>query len=154
LVGAVGVVAVLAAVVALGGLAEAQSGSDSLAEFVWPGEGQRSSSELATLGGSLFVNGTDPTVIGERPVESLRLERVNDTTTRVLVGKQGGEDHDILQRHESNPATGPTHLDIPPGDLKPVVEVRGKIEYKQEGLRIYGPPGSFQLDGGSLTGRC
>lgn len=149
---AIGVLAGLVSILALAGAVTAQGGSQDRGEVVWPGEGQRSSQELASLGESLFVNGVEPTVIGERPIESFRLERVNDSATRILVGERDGENHSFVQPHEPNPADRHTSLEIRPGDLRPTVEVRPNASVgPHDVLRVQGAPGSFGLEGDTVA---
>lgn len=145
---------VVGAVLIVVGGVTAQGGSQDLGEIVWPGEGQRSSQELASLGESLFLNGTEPTVIGEQPITSLQAERINDSATRILIGEQGGESHSFVQPHEPTPADQHTSLEIRPGDLRPTVEVRPNASVRaNDVLRVQGPPGSFGLEGDSVEGK-
>lgn len=128
--------------------AGASAQGPDLGELSWPAEDHRSRVELADLGERFFASGTDLTTIGERPIQSIQIDRIDETTTRIEIAEDGGASHLIEQDHKPNAAEGHTTFKVSPSDLRPTVHVRPEETVRERDiLRLMGPPGTLELEG-------
>lgn len=137
---------VVVAILIVAGTVTAESSSQDLGEIEWPPEEHQRFQDLADLGASVFANGTEPTRIGTHPVESVHLEAVNDTSTRLVIQEKDRSPRSLLQHHEPVRQEGHRNLQIRPSDLEPTVQTpfAGSSGYV---LTLIGPPGTFDLGG-------
>lgn len=134
--------------------AGADTPSDDLGTIQWPAEEHRDFAVLADLGASVYANGTEPTKLGLNQFEGMRLERVNASATRIIVEEAEGRTTSILQPHRPREAGGREDVDVRPAQLRPVVETHLDEErHSIYVLKMWGPPGSFDLGNGSAEER-
>jgi hypothetical protein len=134
------------------GAASSSQGSSSLGEITWPESSNDTLSALASSGESLFDEETEIRTLGDRPIQSFEIERVNETATRISVQERGQEAQSFVQRHEPFAGEANGTLQVPPDMLQPTVEPRPDLrEGSRDVLRAYGPPGSFALTDGSIA---
>lgn len=131
--------------------ASSQGNPGEVGEVLWPTEAHRNHQDLADLGASFFNDTADPLTIGLAPVESLEAEQINATTTRLTAHESGGQNLSFVQHHDPWDGDGHTVLAVRPARLLTMVGIRMETDrYARSVLTLTGPPGSFDLNGGTV----
>lgn len=152
---------VVTVIIIVAGAAAAQSskapGSAEFGDFYWPPNGIDGPSELERLGRRV-LNASDPLVIGPEPVERVRIDRINATSSRLTVIREGQTNMTFLQRHlpprvsndtlSENRTVRVERLAVTPSMLHPTIWV-----YGVSGLKVRAPPGEWNVTGETVSDR-
>lgn len=129
--------------------AAAQSDPSDLGEVPWPDDRYRPLANLSELVRPLFATGENITVVGTHPIQSVQFERVNASATRVAI-EEDGQNRTLVQGHEPWDGSEDTVLRVQPSQLITMVEVTPNPDpYSSAVFHAVGPPGSFNISGGS-----
>lgn len=139
--------------------ASAQSNPSGLGEIAWPEEDRQQFADLADLGASLYGNDTQPAKLGIHPVDSMTLEAVDNTSTRVVIQEQGRPNRTFIQHHEPVEQEGHRTLEVRPGNLKAIVQTPLQSPHQvhdgrsTDVLTLTGKPGDFAVAGNDTQER-
>lgn len=159
LIGAI-LVGIVFILISTSAVAQSGSSADRSRAVHWPPPDQASPADRTDLGLALLDvqdgNGTEVHVLDSR-LEALNIERLNDTSSRVYTRSVDGDNHTFLQRHGAPPSpeypsdeNRELPIPVPPTALYPTVQVaRGASPSQHPGLWVWGPPGAFNVTGGT-----
>lgn len=136
----------LAAPAVLGQSSESEGPVDRI---VWPPGGSADRENLSELADPVLDVARQLTV-GESHAESVVVDRVNETTSSITVRAPSGDADSVEIEHEpvDEEARGsPLRVGMEPDGLVPTVQVSPSLDQQQgvPGLRVFGPPGSFDV---------
>jgi hypothetical protein len=144
LLGIVAIVAPLLLVASLVTVTAASPQSSPLTgEVLWPPQDAQTPESLNELGeGALSAE--DPLTTGVQPTERVDIDRRNATTSNLTLVREGGDERSVTLGHQPADANA-SALRVPPTGLVPMTHVddRGSKAV----LRVWGPPGSFNVSG-------
>lgn len=155
LLGAVLVVLLTSA--SIGPHARAASDGGGFGEVVWPPANVTDIRDIPELIRPLYdARARQLIVVGDQPIRSFEIDRVNETSTRIEIREAGGGNRTFLQRHESPqvsdislpgaPNATRTELVVRPSQFRPIIEVTPADQGSSVMVRAMAPPGGFELD--------
>lgn len=128
----------------------------SIGERFWPSENLDRPEDMVSLANTT-LNVTSALIVGKGPFEAFRIERLNNTASRIAIQEQSGPNQSFVQAHGTPRVSKATfsggvegqevELFVAPSQLHPTIEVFPAGTNKVAGVKVLGPPGSFDVPG-------